>query len=213
VAIEQQAMAGRQAAPPRTSGPQATGLRARLALRLAAMRKSRRRAWVLAALGLWKGQRILQIGFGTGADIVRVRRLTEPAVVCGIDAAPEMLAVAWRRLRKASAEGEVKLQCAEASALPYDDASFDRVLAISGPGLWRAVDPAIAELARVLRPGGRTVLGIECGPGQSDIELRQLGARLVDALVRNGVTVVDVAWHDEVRPVMLCIVGIKVWAA
>ena len=206
MASEEQAVAGRQAAPER-----APGLRARLTLRLAAMRKSRRRGWVLAALALWKGQRILQIGFGTGADIVRVRRLTEPAVVCGIDASPQMLTVAWRRFRKACAEGEVRLQCCAASALPYDDASFDRVFAISGPGLWRDADPAGTELARVLRPAGRTVVAIECGAGEPEANLRRLSARIVEALVRNGVTVVDVAWHDEVRPLMVCIVGIKVW--
>lgn len=187
------------------------GVVERLRLRLATARKSRRRAWVLAALALWKGQRILQIGFGSGADIERVRRLTEPAMVCGIDASPAMLTVAWRRLRKACAEGEVKLQCGAASALPYDDASFDRVFAISGPGLWREADPAIAELARVLRPAGRAVVAVEGAPGAPIDALRRLRTQLVEALVRHGVSVVDVAWHDERAPLMLCIVAIKPW--
>lgn len=90
--------------------------------------------------------RVLEIGVGTGRLLAQVRA----AVKVGVDVAPAMLARARARgLQLARADGE---------RLPFADRTFDAVLA--GKGSLRYLDPdrALAEAARVLRPGGALAL-------------------------------------------------------
>src|SRR5204863_92011 len=78
----------------------------------------------------------------------------EPALPVGLDQSPEMLAVAHERLP------DVELVEASASSLPLTDESFD---ALTFTYLLRYVDDpgaTLAELARVVRPGG-TIAGLE----------------------------------------------------
>lgn len=99
----------------------------------------------VAALDARPGQRVLDVGCGTGLNF---RRLPPGAV--GVDPSGGILRVARRRCRS--------LAMAAGSALPFADASFDRVLSTyvltTVPDWPRALD----EMARVLRPGGRIVI-------------------------------------------------------
>jgi demethylmenaquinone methyltransferase / 2-methoxy-6-polyprenyl-1,4-benzoquinol methylase len=113
------------------------------------------------------GQRILDVATGTGLVALELRRRADCSVV-GLDQSREMLARARRRF---AADPRVELVEGQAERLPFDDASFD---ALSFTYLLRYVeDPAatLAELARVVRPGGR-VAALEFGVPQ------RLGARV-----------------------------------
>jgi ubiquinone/menaquinone biosynthesis C-methylase UbiE len=96
---------------------------------------------------------VLEIGFGTGANLPCYPpglRLT------GVDLSPRMLAVGQERARELGVD--VELVEADAQALPFEDATFDS--AVSTLVLCAVPDEraAIAELHRVLRPGGRLLL-------------------------------------------------------
>ena len=93
------------------------------------------------------GKRVLEVGCGTGLILERLAGLSESAV--GVDLSPGMLA-------KARARG-LSVHEASATELPFDDASFDvacsfKVLAHVAP-----IEAAMAEMARVVRPGGHIV--------------------------------------------------------
>ncbi len=92
---------------------------------------------------------------GTGTGFVIQGLAPHVAKVYGFDESPEMLAVAQRNL---TAFDNVELREASGGALPLPDASLDAVFG----NMYLHHDPtppaAIAELARVLRPGGRLVL-------------------------------------------------------
>jgi demethylmenaquinone methyltransferase/2-methoxy-6-polyprenyl-1,4-benzoquinol methylase len=112
------------------------------------------RRFLVSCVDAGPGDRVLDVATGTGAVALELIRQTRCSVV-GLDQSPEMLAVARRRLPAGT-------QLVEASAekLPFDDASFD---ALTFTYLLRYVaDPgaALAELARVVRPGG-TIAGLE----------------------------------------------------
>lgn len=110
-------------------------------------------------LGVDAGNRLLDVACGSGLalELARVRG----AVVAGIDASPRLVAIA--RDRNASSE----IHVGDMHALPFDDSSFDVVTSFRG--VWGTTLPALAEIRRVLVPGGRlglTVWGhIKASPG------------------------------------------------
>lgn len=108
---------------------------------------------VMALAAPCPGELALDAGCGTG---LYTRSLVEQGLdVTGIDAEPAMLAAARERVPTATLlEGDI-------TALPFPDARFDLVLAIT---VLCFLDPeqratAARELLRVLRPGGRVVIG------------------------------------------------------
>jgi demethylmenaquinone methyltransferase / 2-methoxy-6-polyprenyl-1,4-benzoquinol methylase len=113
------------------------------------------------ALAPADGQRILDVATGTGMVAAEVLGRSGCRVV-GIDQSPHMLGAARARFAAAGYAGRVELVEGEAERLPFADASFD---GLSFTYLLRYVDdpPAtLAELARVVRPGGR-VASLEFG--------------------------------------------------
>lgn len=95
------------------------------------------------------------VDVGTGTGFVIQGLAPRVAKVYGFDASPEMLDVARRNLARFD---KVELQVAPGQKLPLPDSSVDA--AFGNMYLHHAPDPAaaIAELARVLRPGGKLVL-------------------------------------------------------
>lgn len=133
---------------------------------------ARWRRFLVSRLRVASDATVLDVATGTGAvarEIIRQHGCT----VVGVDQSSEMLAEARARLG-----GVVRLVEARAEALPFADASFD---ALSFTYLLRYVaDPAatLAELARVVRPGG-TIAGLEFGlPTGSARVLWELYARV-----------------------------------
>lgn len=101
------------------------------------------------------GLRVLDVGCGDGAYAVRASR--EGAEVVGLDRSRPMLEAA--RARATSSGVVVKWCRAQAQALPFHDASFDLVLAVTA--LCWIPEPLVAlnEMSRVLRRGGVLVVG------------------------------------------------------
>jgi demethylmenaquinone methyltransferase/2-methoxy-6-polyprenyl-1,4-benzoquinol methylase len=133
--------------------------------------------------GLPRGGHVLDVATGTG--LVAAELLRQGFGVTGVDQSPEMLAVARGRFGD-----EVELINASAEALPLESESFDH---LTFTYLFRYVaDPraTLAELARVVRPGG-FVASLEFGvPGGLARPLWELYVRaalpLAGRLLRNG---------------------------
>ena len=97
------------------------------------------------------GQRVLDVAAGNGnATLAAARRFAD---VTSTDYVPALLAGGQRR---AEADGlSVVFQEADAEALPFEDASFDRVVSTFGVMFAPDHQQAAAEMMRVTRPGGR----------------------------------------------------------
>ena len=107
----------------------------------------------VAAADIQPGDRVLDCATGTGDLAIAFRKAVGPSGrVVGTDFVPEMLEVARTK------SAEVEFEVADVTRLPYPDGTFD-VSSISF-GIRNVNDPrkGIAELARVVRPGGRVIV-------------------------------------------------------
>ncbi|WP_328681779.1 class I SAM-dependent methyltransferase [Streptomyces sp. NBC_00322] len=110
---------------------------------------------MLALAGDVAGRRILDAGCGSGPLSAALR--DRGAVVTGIDASAGMLALARRRLGDDLALHVVDLS----DRLPFDDGAFDDVVASLVLHYLEDWGPTLAELRRVLRPGGRLIASVD----------------------------------------------------
>lgn len=130
------------------------------------------------------GERVLDIGCGTGTFAILAKQRVTSADVHGMDASPEMIARAQRKAAKAGATVDFREAIVE--AMPFPDAHFDVVLAtLMLHHLPKAARAACAaEVRRVLKPGGRFV-AVEFGPEPEG------GKGLIGHVHRHGHLTVD----------------------
>jgi ubiquinone/menaquinone biosynthesis C-methylase UbiE len=110
---------------------------------------------VLEAAAIQPGERVIDVGCGTGFLLLGAARRSGQVV--GVDVTPAMLAEAKRRVEEAGLTN-VTLREATAEALPFADLRFD--VALNRLTLHHLGNPGrvLSEIHRVLRPGGRLVL-------------------------------------------------------
>jgi len=109
-------------------------------------------------LDLAQGERVLEIGYGTGHCIVQLARAVGPeGKVFGIDLSPGMQARARDRITAENLLDRVELSCADANHLPYPDSSMDAVFMSFTLELFDTpeIPLVLAECKRVMRAGGR----------------------------------------------------------
>jgi demethylmenaquinone methyltransferase/2-methoxy-6-polyprenyl-1,4-benzoquinol methylase len=112
----------------------------------------------IEALALPPGTRIIDLCTGTGDLAIAATRLVAPVSVIGVDFSSEMLRLGLGKLRNLGLGGAVRLIRGDATRIPLADASCDA--ATIGFGIRNVAEPerALAELARVLRRGGRLAI-------------------------------------------------------
>jgi ubiquinone/menaquinone biosynthesis C-methylase UbiE len=100
-------------------------------------------------------ERALEVGTGTGEGALLLAREFPQARVRGVDLSEEMVRGAKRKVGL-DPEGRIAFRVADAAHLPYEDESFDLVTHLNMP-------PFVAEVDRVLRPGGQVVVASSWG--------------------------------------------------
>jgi ubiquinone/menaquinone biosynthesis C-methylase UbiE len=115
---------------------------------------------MLAMLALQSGEFVLDVACGTGLVSRRIAAAVgEGGAVVGTDISGQMVDEA-RRMAANQAIAHARFERADAEALPFADATFDA--AVCGLGLMYVPDPvkALAEMCRLLKPGGRAAAAV-----------------------------------------------------
>jgi len=116
-------------------------------------------ARVLAMLGVQPGCHVLEVGFGNGRAAPEVIGQAADVRYAGIDISPTMVDEANRYNAALVSAGRARFHLASAERMPFADASFDRAFSIGVIHFWMDPTAALRELHRVMRPGGRVVMG------------------------------------------------------
>ena len=148
------------------------------------------------------GEHILDIGCGTGAATERLLRRTACRFT-GVDRSPTML---LRARQRRYGDGGASFQLASLGGLPFAPASFDAALALNMLYFCDEAGSMLADLKRVLRPGGRMVAYVTHRetmakwPFVSPATHRLYdAAQLTDALIAGGFAREQIAVHE--RPI------------
>jgi len=113
---------------------------------------------LLAVLDVQPGDDVLEVGYGPGGLIRLLAERTGAASIRGVDPSPEMRDQASRHNRKAVRAGRVRLDIGTADRTGLPDASVDRVVSVRNVAMWPDLGAGVAELHRVVRPGGAVVI-------------------------------------------------------
>jgi ubiquinone/menaquinone biosynthesis C-methylase UbiE len=115
----------------------------------------------LAMLSIEPGDRVLDVACGPGNFTRAFAQAANEGIVVGLDASASMLEVAVRETE----EVNVAYMRGDARALPFCDGSFDAICCFAALYLIEEPMRALAEIVRVLAPGGRLALLASCNRG------------------------------------------------
>jgi SAM-dependent methyltransferase len=139
------------------------------------------------AMRLAPGARVLDAGCGTGVAARLASEAVRPAgMVVALDPALEMLRIARR-------SGLAAIVCGEAQALPFPDAAFDAVLASFVISHVPSYEAALAEMVRILKPGG--TLGVTAW-GPAEDRYREKWRSLAESFGGREAMPAVVPWED-----------------
>ncbi|HEY7046240.1 MAG TPA: methyltransferase domain-containing protein [Jatrophihabitantaceae bacterium] len=117
-----------------------------------------RNRWAVDLLDVQPTERVIEVGCGPGVAIAALAARATQGLVVGVDHSSVVIAQAVRRNKVAVDAGRVCLVNAPVERILMLAGSFDAALAVNTVGMWS--DPAgrVADLGRLLRPGGRIAL-------------------------------------------------------
>ncbi len=102
-------------------------------------------------------QSILDIATGTADVAISLRKLG-PKNIVGLDLSEKMLEVGREKIRKRNLSGLIQLVKGDSEQLPYPNDSFDAITVAFGVRNFENLKQGLAEMCRVVKPGGKVVI-------------------------------------------------------
>lgn len=103
-------------------------------------------------------KRLLDVATGTGDFALESIRILRPEEVVGVDISEGMLDVARKKIADKGLQSQFSVQLGDSERLPFSDCSFDAVTVAFGVRNFENLEKGLAEMQRVLRPGGKAVI-------------------------------------------------------
>jgi ubiquinone/menaquinone biosynthesis C-methylase UbiE len=163
---------------------------------------------------------VLDVGCGGGMAIKLIAGIAVAGFVAGVDHSEDMVQQALKHNAAAARAGRVEIRHGNVAALPYDDESFDKVIAVETFYFWPDPVVNLQEVRRVMKTGGLVALAME---GSKETPKSQKmaamtaqmgfpifsGAEMVEMLTEAGFSR---AWFEAVPDKgwgWLCALGVK----
>lgn len=144
-------------------GRQPSGLLGHIVGRIMARETHAANLVTLDLLDLAPGDAVLEVGFGHGRTLAEASHLVTQGSLAGIDPSEVMMKIARKRNAAVLRGGRMELKLGTSDALPWTDGHFDKAYAVHTIYFWPQPARDLAEIYRVLKPGGRLVLGYRPG--------------------------------------------------
>ncbi len=119
------------------------------------------RGWRKKALGQLtelKPKTLLDVATGTADVAIMASGLLNPAKITGIDISDGMLEIGKKKIEKLGLQNSIELLNGDSEAISFPDNSFDAVSVAFGVRNFQHLEKGLAEIKRVLRPGGKLVV-------------------------------------------------------
>jgi arsenite methyltransferase len=117
-------------------------------------------AFALSCLGLERDDWVLEVGFG-GGGLLRSLLLGTRGEVFAADLSEALIARARERFARDVRRGRLHLYRASVESLPLPPATVTKAVSVNSLYFWPDPGAALAELARVIKPGGRLAIAFE----------------------------------------------------
>jgi len=117
--------------------------------------------WAITLMDVQPTDHVLDVGCGSGVAIKLIAQIAVEGFVAGVDYSEEMVQQALRRNAAAVRAGRVEIRHGDVAVLPYDDESFDKVIATETFNFWPDPVANLQEVRRVMKMGGLCALGVK----------------------------------------------------
>lgn len=158
----------------------------------------------IALLQITQADRVLEIGPGNGAFASDIASSAEGVCYTGLDWSAEMVAEAGRLNEELIRQGRARFREGSADRLPFPSDSFDKVLTVHTLYFWEHPDRNLAEIHRVLKPGGLFCMAFGDRAFMKDLPFVPYGFTLYDVaraetiLRETGFGILNVQQHTEI---------------
>ncbi len=112
----------------------------------------------IAAVAQIQPQAILDVATGTGDMAIAAAKTIQPKKITGVDIADQMLEVGRKKITDNNLNGVITIQTGDSEAMPFGTGEFDAVMCAYGVRNFEHLEVGLAEMCRVLRPGGKVVI-------------------------------------------------------
>jgi len=122
-------------------------------------------------LAVQPNQKALEIGFGPGVLLNQLCHSVPSASLTGLDFSPTMVKEAALLNKSLIESGQLQLLEGCSDAMPFSNAEFDSVFCANTLYFWQPPEPHLNEIFRVLKSGGKFVMGFRTGQQIDEMEL------------------------------------------
>jgi ubiquinone/menaquinone biosynthesis C-methylase UbiE len=110
-------------------------------------------------LGLKPDDRVLDIGFGGGYSLLALAERIPNGQVVGVDHSRDMVDAAASLIRARKLQARIRVRWGNVVKLPFAARTFDKVFTVNTIYYWPDLSLGLREITRVLKPGGRLMVG------------------------------------------------------
>jgi ubiquinone/menaquinone biosynthesis C-methylase UbiE len=148
---------------------------------------------------------VLDIGFGGGVTIAEMLKTIDTGKIYGIDFSQEMVAQAKQKFKQEIDSGKVSIEFGDVKQLPFAENIFDKICTVNTIYFWDEPLTRLQEIKRVLKSGGKLVVGIRSADRMKQLPVAQYNFRLYDPsavrdiLVEAGFMNISIEQRDDLK--------------